>query len=58
MMPEKELRFLYPDQQAAGRESDWAWLDRLKAHPDFLQGHTYFNEATPPNNTALYGLSI
>jgi len=51
---EKELRVL---QQAAGRESRrWAWLELLKPQSPPLvthflqQGHTYYNEATPPNN--------
>jgi hypothetical protein len=57
---EKELRVLHLDLQAAGRESDWAWLEYLSpqsppptavlppTRPHLLQqGHTYSNKATP-----------
>jgi hypothetical protein len=52
----EELRVLYVDLQAAGRECHWAWLGLLNPSSsplpltNFLQqGHTHFNKATPPN---------
>jgi hypothetical protein len=57
MVLRKELRVLYPYPQAVGNElTETSKFAPTVTH--FLQGHTYFNNTTPPNSATLYGASI